>query len=113
MRVIAPMMILIMITSTLAGCTGGDPDGGGNDEIDIENIQLLLNSTLELIEGISNDSGEEMYYMNGNFAYNGTNYQYDQGVWSEVQGGSWTWVGTPANWIDVVTINQKENQINF
>ena len=111
MRVIAPMMILIMVSSTLAGCTGGDPDGGGNDEIDIENIQLLLNSTLELIEGISNDSGEEMYYMNGNFAYNGTNYQYDQGVWSEVQGGSWTWVGTPANWIDVVTINQKENQM--
>ena len=29
MRIIAPMIILIMMTSTLAGCTGGDPDGGG------------------------------------------------------------------------------------
>ena len=111
MRIIAPMMILIMMTSTLAGCTGGDPDAGGNDEIDIENIQLALNSTLELIEEISNDSGEDLYYMNGNFAYNGTNYEYDQGVWSEVQNGQWTWVGTPANWIDVVTINQKEGEI--
>ena len=35
MRILAPMMILIMMTSTLAGCTGGDPDGGGNDEIDM------------------------------------------------------------------------------
>ena len=111
MRIIAPMMILIMMTSTLAGCTGGDPDGGGNDEIDIENIQLALNSTLELIEEISNDSGENLYYINGNFAYNGTNFEYDQGVWSEVQNGQWTWVGTPANWIDAVTINQKEGEM--
>jgi peptidyl-prolyl cis-trans isomerase B (cyclophilin B) len=111
MRIIAPMMILIMMTSTLAGCTGGDPDAGNNDEIDIENIQLVLNSTLELIENISNDSEEVMYYMNGNFAYNGENYDYDKGVWSEVQNGQWTWVGTPANWIDVVTINQNNNEM--
>mgnify|MGYP006088741497 CR=1 FL=1 len=35
MRIIAPMMILIMMTSTLAGCTGGDPDG---EEIDDNSI---------------------------------------------------------------------------
>ena len=43
MRIIAPMMILIMMTSTLAGCTGGDPDSGGDDEIDMETIQNLQN----------------------------------------------------------------------
>ena len=32
MRIIAPMMILIMMTSTLAGCTGGDSDGGEIDD---------------------------------------------------------------------------------
>ena len=51
MRIIAPMMILIMITSTLAGCTGGDPDSGGemdsdaiNDLID-QNLQDFINNT--------------------------------------------------------------------
>ena len=51
MRIIAPMMILIMMTSTLAGCTGGDPDGGGeidtdalNDLID-QNLQDFINNT--------------------------------------------------------------------
>ena len=51
MRIIAPMMILIMMTSTLAGCTGGDPDSGGemdtdaiNDLID-QNLQDFINNT--------------------------------------------------------------------
>ena len=45
------MMILIMMTSTLAGCTGGDPDSGGemdsdaiNDLID-QNLQDFINNT--------------------------------------------------------------------
>jgi hypothetical protein len=51
MRIIAPMMILIMMTSTLAGCTGGDPDSGGgidsdavNELID-QNLQDFINNT--------------------------------------------------------------------
>ena len=51
MRIIAPMMIFIMMTSTLAGCTGGDPDSGGeidadalNDLID-QNLQDFINNT--------------------------------------------------------------------
>jgi len=47
MRVIAPMMILIMMTSTLAGCTGGNPDGGGNDEIDMDIINQLIDDNLQ------------------------------------------------------------------
>ena len=49
MRVIAPMMILIMVASTLAGCTGGDPDSGSNDEINSEVIQNLLESDFQNI----------------------------------------------------------------
>ena len=51
MRIIAPMMILIMMTSTLAGCTGGDPDSecemdtdAINDLID-QNLQDFINNT--------------------------------------------------------------------
>ena len=47
MRIIAPMMILIMMTSTLAGCTGGDPDGGGNDEIDMDILNQLIDDNLQ------------------------------------------------------------------
>jgi len=47
MRIIAPMMILIMMTSTLAGCTGGDPDGGGNDEIDMDILNQLIDENLQ------------------------------------------------------------------
>ncbi|RZD35572.1 MAG: hypothetical protein CXT72_03945, partial [Methanobacteriota archaeon] len=47
MRIIAPMMILIMMTSTLTGCTGGDPDGGGNDEIDMDVLNQLIDDNLQ------------------------------------------------------------------
>ena len=47
MRIIAPMMILIMMTSTLAGCTGGDPDGGGNDNIDMDVLNQLIDDNLQ------------------------------------------------------------------
>ena len=47
MRIIAPMMILIMMTSTLAGCTGGDPDSGGNDEIDMDMLNQLIDDNLQ------------------------------------------------------------------
>ena len=45
MRIIAPMMILIMMTSTLAGCTGGDPDSGG--ELDTDAINDLIDANLQ------------------------------------------------------------------
>ena len=47
MRIIAPMMILIMMTSTLAGCTGGDPDSGGNDNIDMDVLSSLIDDNLQ------------------------------------------------------------------
>ncbi len=35
------------MTSTLAGCTGGDPDGGGNDEIDMDVLNQLIDDNLQ------------------------------------------------------------------
>ena len=37
-------MVLVLVSSTLAGCTG-DPDAGGNDEIDLVLVQEFLNNT--------------------------------------------------------------------
>ena len=96
MRIIAPMMILIMMTSTLAGCTGGDPDGGGNDEIDMDilnqliddNLQDFINNTTITVENhyhnnttiLNNDysqtnfSGSSSATYSGKFFYDGDSF---------------------------------------
>jgi ELWxxDGT repeat protein len=78
MRFIAPMMILIMMTSTLAGCTGGDPDGGGNDEIDIDALNSLIEDNLQDFMNNTTITVENHYhnnttYITGSPGFNGTN----------------------------------------
>ena len=84
MRIIAPMMILIMMTSTLAGCTGGDPDSGGemdtdaiNDLID-QNLQDFINNTTITV----NQEIHHHYYNNttvneGDLTNNDYNTEYN------------------------------------
>ena len=78
MRIIVPMMILIMATSTLVGCISGDPDGGDNDEIDIDtlngliqdNLQDFINNTTVTVE---NHYHNNTTYITGSQGLNGTN----------------------------------------
>jgi len=49
MQTKATLMVLVLLSGTIAGCTS-DPDGGANDEIDTEtlqNIQDFINGTIE------------------------------------------------------------------
>ena len=64
MRIIAPMMILIMMASTLAGCTGGDPDGGGNDEIDMDVLNSLIDDNLQDFINNTSITVENHYHNN-------------------------------------------------
>ena len=60
----ATLMVLVLVSSALAGCTG-DPDAGGNDEIDAEtlqNLQDFINGTMAT-EWI-NDRGDSGHYWN-------------------------------------------------
>ena len=41
----ATLMVLVLVSSALAGCTG-DPDGGGNDEFDAETLQGMIEACL-------------------------------------------------------------------
>ena len=41
MKTKAALLTLVLVSSALAGCTG-DPDGGGNDEIDSDALQNLF-----------------------------------------------------------------------
>ena len=79
MRIIAPMMILIMMTSTLAGCTGGDPDGGG--EIDTDALNDLIDQNLQdFINNTTITVNQEIYHHNNTTVVNNyysTNNEYN------------------------------------
>ena len=50
-------LALLMIASALAGCTSGDPDSGGSDEINavvIQNLQEFFNNTCVGSESVMN-----------------------------------------------------------
>jgi hypothetical protein len=60
----ATLMVLVLVSSTLAGCTG-DPDGGGGDEIDSDALQdlfdehfqdFLNNTTITVINNYHNNT---------------------------------------------------------
>ena len=77
MRIIAPMMILIMMTSTLAGCTGGDPDSGGNDNIDMDVLNSLIDDNLQDFVNNTTITVENHYHNNTtivNNDYSQTNF---------------------------------------
>ena len=77
MRIMAPMMILIMMTSTLAGCTGGDPDGGGNDEIYMDILNQLIDDNLQDFINNTTITVENHYHNNTtivNNDYSQTNF---------------------------------------
>jgi len=72
MRIIAPMMILIMMTSTLAGCTGGDPDSGGNDNIDMDVINSLIDDNLQDFINNTTITVDNHYHNNTTIVNNNT-----------------------------------------
>ncbi|MBT5509374.1 MAG: hypothetical protein HOK23_06580 [Euryarchaeota archaeon] len=60
----ATLMVLVLVSGSLAGCTG-DPDGGGNDEIDSDALQdlfdehfqdFLNNTTITVINNYHNNT---------------------------------------------------------
>ena len=53
-----------MMTSTLAGCTGGDPDGGGNDEIEMDILNQLIDDNLQDFVNNTTITVENHYHNN-------------------------------------------------
>jgi hypothetical protein len=104
-------LVLILATSTLAGCTAGDPDAGGTDEISPEMFQSMIENMSANISIEFPNEPPSIYYETGEFGYWGDDYSYDKGTWTQVSSGSWTWVGTPSNWIDVMTIDRAEGEL--
>ena len=68
------LLALVLVSSTLAGCTG-DPDGGGNDEIDSDALQNLFD---EHFEDFINNTTITV----NNHYHNNTTYVVDDGDYS-------------------------------
>ena len=62
MRTTTILIALTMLTTSLAGCTGGDPDAGGNDEFDAETLQGMIEAGLQ--DFMNNTTVEINYYTN-------------------------------------------------
>ena len=106
MRIIAPMMILIMMTSTLAGCTGGDPDGGGNDEIDMDILNQLIDNNLQDFINNTTITVENHYHNNTTISNDNT----DNSV-SNINGsGS---LSSPTMQMFTVNWNRTEHVMNY
>ena len=73
MRTTSLLVALTLLTTGLAGCTG-DPDGGGNDEIDAGTLQELFNTTFEEFVENTTITVNNHYYGNaGGSGIGGTN----------------------------------------
>ena len=59
-----------MMASTLAGCTGGDPDGGGNDEIDMDILNQLIDDNLQDFINNTTITVENHYHNNTTYVTN-------------------------------------------
>jgi len=57
----AALLALVLVSGSLAGCTG-DPDGGGNDEFDAETLQGMIEAGLQ--DFMNNTTVEINYYTN-------------------------------------------------
>ena len=71
-------LVLILTTSAFAGCTGGDPDAGGTDELDIEMIMDFLNNSSIDLENNNyfNNTTVNNYHINGTAISQTTTHTY-------------------------------------
>ena len=65
----ATLMVLVLVSSALAGCTG-DPDGGGNDEIDSDALQDLFDEHFEDFINNTTITVNNHYYNNTTYVTN-------------------------------------------
>jgi len=79
MRTATILIALTMLTTGLAGCTGGDPDAGGNDEFDAETLQGMIESGLQDFMNNTTVEITTNYYTNET-SYNTNNVNGSGGV---------------------------------
>jgi hypothetical protein len=95
----AAVLALLLVSSTLAGCTG-DPDAGGGDEFDSETLQDLIDENLQdflnntTITVINNYHNNTTYVIDdsSNTSYNFGGASFGSGANGTVTGGNMMFV---------------------
>jgi len=96
----ATLMVLVLVSSALAGCTG-DPDGGGGDEIDSDALQDLFD---EHFQDFLNNTTITV----NNHYYNNSTYVTDDGDYSSTTNVEYN--NTTINEGDETSTNNYNNQ---
>jgi len=96
----ATLMVLVLVSSALAGCTG-DPDGGGMDELDSDALQDLFD---EHFQDFINNTTITV----NNHYYNNTTYVVDDGDYSTTVVNEYN--NTTINEGDETSTNNYNNQ---
>ena len=96
----ATLMVLVLVSGALAGCTG-DPDGGGNDEIDSDALQDLFD---EHFQDFLNNTTITV----NNHYYNNSTYVTDDGDYSSTTNVEYN--NTTINEGDESSTNNYNNQ---
>ncbi len=85
MRAIAVPMILLMLSASLAGCTGGDPDGNDESSIDMDILNQMIDDNLQdFINNTSVTVNQEIHYHNNTTVVN----NYDENTTWNMGGAS-------------------------
>ena len=100
MKTKASLMVLVLVSSALAGCTG-DPDGGGGDEVDTAALQDLFD---EHFQDFINNTTITV----NNHYYNNTTYVVDDGDYSSTTNIEYN--NTTINEGDESSTNNYNNQ---
>jgi hypothetical protein len=96
----ATLLVLVLVSSALAGCTG-DPDGGGGDEIDSDALQNLFD---EHFQDFLNNTTITV----NNHYYNNSTYVTDDGDYSSTTNVEYN--NTTINEGDESSTNNYNNQ---
>ena len=107
-------MVLLMMASALAGCTGGDPDGNDNSGIDMEILNEMIDDNLQ--DFINNTSVTVNNYHSSNETHHTYNSYNGSGAGSEsiMQMFIVNWAHSDVEVIDygsrIVTLNDTLQQ---
>jgi len=80
MRAIAVPMILLMLSASLAGCAGGDPDGNDESSIDMDILNQMIDDNLQdFINNTSVTVNQEIHYHNNTTVVNNIDETINEG----------------------------------
>jgi len=105
MQTKAALMVLVLLSGTIAGCTG-DPDGGGNDGIDSDALDDLFD---EYFQDFVNNTSITVI----NHYHNNTTYVVDDGDYSSSNTVHHHYNNTTINEGDETSTNNYNNQTDY